>query len=53
MLLALWHNMHAQRGSKLGSGTADEHSGTLIRACMDRTARSQWAAANPSLTGDQ
>jgi hypothetical protein len=27
MLLAPWHNMHAQRGSELGIGTADEHSG--------------------------
>ncbi len=26
ILLAPWHNMHAQRGSELGNGTADEHS---------------------------
>jgi hypothetical protein len=26
MLLSFWHNMHAQRGSELGNGTADEHS---------------------------
>jgi hypothetical protein len=30
-----WHSMHAQRESELGDGTADEHSGTLMRACMD------------------
>jgi hypothetical protein len=53
MLLVPWHNMHAQGGSELGSGTADEHSGTLMRACMDRTARSRWAAANPLFIGDQ
>jgi hypothetical protein len=53
MLLSPWHNMHAQRGSELGNGTADEHSGTLMRICVDRTSRSQRAAANPSLTGDQ
>jgi hypothetical protein len=53
MLLASWHNMHAQRGSELGNGTADEHSRTLIRACMDRTSQSRWTAAKPSLTGDQ
>ncbi len=34
MLLAPWHNMHAQRGSELGNVTADEHSGTLMRASV-------------------
>jgi hypothetical protein len=43
MLLALWHSMQAQRGSALGNGTADEHSGTLMRACMERTSLSRWA----------
>ncbi len=43
ILLSPWHNMHAQWGSKLGNGTADEHSGTLMRACMDRTSRSRRA----------
>jgi hypothetical protein len=51
MLRSPWHNMHAQRGSELGNGTADEHSGTLMRASTDRTSRSRWAAANPSLIG--
>jgi hypothetical protein len=53
MLRSPWHNMHAQRGSELGNGTADEHSGTLMRASTDRTSRSRWAAANPSLIGHQ
>jgi hypothetical protein len=53
MLRSPWHNIHAQRGRELGNDTADEHSGTLIRASTDRTSRSRRAAANPSLIGDQ
>jgi hypothetical protein len=47
MLLALWRSMHAQRGSELGNGTADERSGTLMRACMDRTLRSRRTFPTP------
>jgi hypothetical protein len=53
MLFSPWHNMHAQWGSELGNTTADEHSGTLMRAYRDRTSRSRRTAANLSLIGDQ
>jgi hypothetical protein len=40
---------HARPAGKyLGNGTADEHSGTLMRACMDRTLRSRRALATPT-----
>jgi hypothetical protein len=44
-------NMHAQRGSKLGNGTADEHSETLMRPHEPNVAITAGPCQPP--TGDQ
>ncbi len=53
MLLALWRSMHAQRGSELGNGTADEHSGGANESLYDPNVAITVVLATPSLTGDQ